>query len=153
MNHFSYIIFGGFCHVLTVFKYSQFWRVLSCVKYTSFIVKFVIASYVKFTLMGVCHEIFDLHFLYDSNPSRPLMNRLSQLLSSIWYYYIIVSVPPIPTLLWPGLKKVNKNCVTNPSYVLSFVTNFLTEGSAGQKQRNPSLFQPTLSPHSPLTLP
>ena len=24
----------------------------------------------------MCHEIFDLHFFHDSNPSRPLINRL-----------------------------------------------------------------------------
>ena len=28
------------------------------------------------SLKGVCHEIFDLHFFHDLNPSRPLMNRL-----------------------------------------------------------------------------
>ena len=27
-------------------------------------------------LKGVCHEIFDIHFFHDSNPSRPLINRL-----------------------------------------------------------------------------
>ena len=27
-------------------------------------------------LKGVCHEMFDLHFFHDSNPSRPLINRL-----------------------------------------------------------------------------
>ena len=27
-------------------------------------------------LKGVRHEIFDLHFFHDSNPSRPLINRL-----------------------------------------------------------------------------
>ena len=27
-------------------------------------------------LKGVCHEIFDLHFFHDLNPSRPLINRL-----------------------------------------------------------------------------
>ena len=28
------------------------------------------------SLKGVCHEIFDLQFFYDSNPSGPLINRL-----------------------------------------------------------------------------
>ena len=28
------------------------------------------------SLKGVCHEIFDLHFFHDLNPSRPLINRL-----------------------------------------------------------------------------
>ena len=27
-------------------------------------------------IKGVCHEIFDLHFFHDLNPSRPLINRL-----------------------------------------------------------------------------
>ena len=27
-------------------------------------------------LKGVCHEIFDLQFFHDSNPSGPLINRL-----------------------------------------------------------------------------
>ena len=27
-------------------------------------------------LKGVCHEIFDLHYFHDSNPSRLLINRL-----------------------------------------------------------------------------
>ena len=29
-----------------------------------------------FCLKGVCHEIFDLHFFHDSNPSRPLNSIL-----------------------------------------------------------------------------
>ena len=29
-----------------------------------------------FLLKGVCHEILDLKFFYDSNPSEPLINRL-----------------------------------------------------------------------------
>ena len=28
-------------------------------------------------LKGQCHEIFDLNFLHESNPSRPLINRLN----------------------------------------------------------------------------
>ena len=28
------------------------------------------------SLKGVCHEIFDLHFFHDWNPSRPLIYRL-----------------------------------------------------------------------------
>ena len=28
-------------------------------------------------LKGQCHEIFDLHFFHDSNPPRPLINRLN----------------------------------------------------------------------------
>ena len=34
------------------------------------------ASTFTWPLKGVCHEIFDLHFFHDSNPSRPLINRL-----------------------------------------------------------------------------
>ena len=29
---------------------------------------------------GVCHDIFGLHIFHDSNPSRPLINRLK----SVW---------------------------------------------------------------------
>ena len=28
-------------------------------------------------LKGVCHKVFDLRFFHDSNPSGPLINRLS----------------------------------------------------------------------------
>ena len=31
-------------------------------------------------LKGVCHNIFDLHFLHDLNPSGPLINRLKYFL-------------------------------------------------------------------------
>ena len=37
----------------------------------------VVTNYKPFHIWkGVCHEIFDLHFFHDSNPSRPLINRL-----------------------------------------------------------------------------
>ena len=34
-------------------------------------------SCVHWLLKGVVHEIFDLNFFHDSNPSGPLINRLS----------------------------------------------------------------------------
>ena len=36
-------------------------------------------------LKGVCYEIFDLHFFHDSNPSRPLINRLKYF--RIWFRF------------------------------------------------------------------
>ena len=39
------------------------------------------------SLKGVCHEMrwFDLHFFHDSNPSRPLMNRLKCFGIRFWF--------------------------------------------------------------------
>ena len=31
------------------------------------------------TSKGVCHKIFDFHFFHDSNPSRPLINKLEKI--------------------------------------------------------------------------
>ena len=36
-------------------------------------------------LKGVCHEIFDLHFFHDMNPSGPLINRLKYF--RIWFQF------------------------------------------------------------------
>ena len=36
-------------------------------------------------LKGVCHEIFALHFFHDSNPSRPLINRVKY--CWIWFRF------------------------------------------------------------------
>ena len=35
--------------------------------------------------MGVCHEIFDLHFFQDSNPSRPPINRQKYFRIRLWF--------------------------------------------------------------------
>ena len=36
-------------------------------------------------LKGVCHEIFELHFFHDANPSGPLINKLKYF--QIWYQF------------------------------------------------------------------
>ena len=33
-------------------------------------------SHSHLKLKGMCHDIFDLHFFHDSNPSGPLINRI-----------------------------------------------------------------------------
>ena len=48
-------------------KYSMYYEVTNKDKST--------LIFLPSSLKGVCHEIFDLHFFHNSNPSRPLINR------------------------------------------------------------------------------
>ena len=68
--------------------------------------------------------------------SSPLINFLNNSCSL---------VPPfVPAWKWPELDILYHK---NLAWVLLFVTESSTQGSVGWKQRNCSLFQPTLSPH------
>ena len=42
--------------------------------------RYLVSLSAKLTLKGVCHEIFNLHFFHDSNPSGPRINRLKYFL-------------------------------------------------------------------------